>query len=102
MSLTLHKNEGMAGPGLWIPAASSHSSSNMSNLCCQRAAETKTQLVISSILKGEITIITEIDNFAGFDQEGGTIHSLVLICFREKSILLLASDKYERETEEIN
>lgn len=91
----------MAGPGLWIPAASLHSSSNMSNLCCQRAAETKTQLVISSILKGEITI-TEIDNFAGFAQEGGTIHSLVLICFRQKSILLLASDKYERETEEIN
>lgn len=90
----------MAGPGLWVPAASLLSSSNMSNLACQIAAETKTQLVISNILKGEITIIREIDNFAGFAQEGGPIHSL--ICFREKSLLLLASDKYKRETEEIN
>lgn len=30
------------------------------------------------------------------------MHSLVLICFGEKNVLLLASDKYKKETEEIN
>jgi len=39
----------------------------MPNLCWQIAAQTKSQLVTSSsFLKGEITVVVEIDNFAGF------------------------------------